>query len=290
MFGLDYTTAPIATVVKMNAVFVCRYVGYFQGYNLNEIMIPQGKCLSLVEANALKASGIDIVSAYEWYANRASLANAGSSIASFNAGVWDAHVSIAIHEGCGGPPNAPIYFAVDYQTNGTDTVEYFKGIASVIGYGRTGVYGSYDCVKYLLDNHLVSYAWQTYAWSVGQWDPRVNIRQYNNGVDVDGTQVDLNESMTADYGSWSERGTPVFSNEMCVAIWNSTGMGSDDSARTSGLFNKWRLLWKDDHNFLGAPTTHEYPFPLLGGGHSVARNFGSNTLVWNNGDPFILKG
>jgi hypothetical protein len=84
--------------------------------------------------------------------------------------------------------------------------------------------------------------------------------------------------------------TPMFNNTACVQVWNSTGMGSDDAARSSGIFSYWRDQWENHSNYLGAPTTHEYVFhqndePII----TVARNFGSNTVVWNNGNPYILS-
>jgi hypothetical protein len=85
-------------------------------------------------------------------------------------------------------------------------------------------------------------------------------------------------------------GTPMFTNAACVDVWNSTGMGSDDATRTTGLFSYWRDQWANHKNFLGAPSTHEYPYTLIDGTKSVARNFGSNTVVWNNGNPYQIRG
>jgi hypothetical protein len=82
----------------------------------------------------------------------------------------------------------------------------------------------------------------------------------------------------------------MFNNAACVRVWNSTGMGSDDPTRSSGIFTYWRDQWENQHNYLGAPSTHEYPLPLDDGSESMARNFGSNTVVWNNGNPFKLEG
>ena len=203
MFGLDYTNESVQVVKQMDAKFVCRYVGYFSGYNLNTINVQQGKCLYTGEANALLADGIDIVSNFEWYAMRPSIHDSGSSTGAFAAGQWDARVANAIHLGCGGPSTAPIYFSVDYQTDGTDTIDYFEGVASVIGLPRVGAYGGFDCIKFLFDRGLISYGWQTYAWSKGQWDTRAHIHQYSNGnKTVDGGEVDFNDSVKSNYGSW----------------------------------------------------------------------------------------
>lgn len=203
MFGLDYSNESPQVVKAMGAKFACRYVGYFSGYDLNTVQKQQGKCLYTGEASALLALDVDIVSNFEWYAARPSIHNSGSASASFTAGQWDAKVAHAIHIGCGGPPAAPIYFSVDYQTDGSDTPDYFKGVASTIGLQRVGAYGGYDCIKYLFDNNLITYGWQTYAWSGGKWDNRAHIHQYSNGNKTpDGGQVDFDDSVKPNFGSW----------------------------------------------------------------------------------------
>lgn len=202
MFGLDYTSESLQVVMSLGARFVCRYVGYFSGYDLNNIAKQQGKCLYPAEAQNLLANNIDIVSNFEWYALRPSINDAGSSSAAFSAGQWDARVADAIHIGCGGSDTAPIYFSVDYQTDGTDVVDYFQGLASVIGLPRVGAYGGFDCIKFLFDNNLITYGWQTYAWSNGKWDSRAHIHQYSNGNKVVGGTVDFDESVKLDFGGW----------------------------------------------------------------------------------------
>ena len=186
--GLDYVTGPPIDALKQAGVtFVCRYLSYVNP-------LTQIKLLSAHEATALTQAGIAIISNYEWYANRA--------LESATSGVQDAQIANAQHKACGGPPDRPIYFSVDCDCDGSQTVEYFRGVASVIGLERTGAYGSYRVIKYLLDNHLITWAWQTYAWSGGQWDSRAHIQQYQNGVGFAGADVDYNRSLKADFGQW----------------------------------------------------------------------------------------
>jgi hypothetical protein len=92
---------------------------------------------------------------------------------------------------------------VDWDADPTVVVPYFKGVASVIGLERTGVYGSYRVVKYLLDNHLVTWAWQTYAWSAGQFDERCQLAQDQNGVSYGGGNVDFDSAHADDFGQWN---------------------------------------------------------------------------------------
>lgn len=188
IFGLDYVAGPDPATLKQHGVtFVCRY--------LSEVnALTKVKLLTLAEAKALSAANISIVSNYEWYANRA--------LEGFASGVADAQIAKAQHAECGGPADKPIYFSVDCDCEGAQTVEYFKGVASVLGLSRTGAYGSYRVIKYLLDNDLISYAWQTYAWSGGQWDSRADIQQYENGVTLAGHSVDYNRAMKEDFGAW----------------------------------------------------------------------------------------
>lgn len=190
-FGLDFVTAPsIAAMKAANVAFVCRYLS-----EVNEL--TKIKLLTPEEAKADSAAGIALVSNFEWYANRA--------LEGFASGVQDAQIADAQHKACGGPADRPIYFSVDFNASITQMPairEYFRGVASVIGLERTGAYGSYRTIRNMLDANAITWAWQTYAWSDGQWDPRAHIQQYNNGVDLDGHAVDYDRSMVVDFGQW----------------------------------------------------------------------------------------
>ncbi len=199
-FGLDYVSGPSAIDLKAIRVdgnpvtFVCRYTGYFSGYKIDEVATQQGKVLTPGEAMALTSHGIALVSNWEWSANRA--------VQGHDAGVWDAGTAAKIHLACGGPPDKPIYFSVDFDATGPDVANYFKGIASAIGLHRTAGYGSYRVLKYLFDNGLIIYGWQTYAWSGGVWEPRAHIQQYENNMSLAGHSVDYNRSIKSDFGQW----------------------------------------------------------------------------------------
>jgi len=192
-FGLDYVTGPPIVDMKAAGVsFVCRYLSY-----VNEL--TQVKLLTPGEAKTLSAAGISIVSNYEWYA----VGNNGvPRVSEPGAGVQDAQIAASQHAACGGPANRPIYFSVDVDVGGEKCIDYFKGIASVIGLARTGAYGSYRVLEYLFNNRLIAWGWQTYAWSSGVWEPRAHIQQYLNGVSLSGHSVDYNRSMQSDFGQW----------------------------------------------------------------------------------------
>jgi hypothetical protein len=199
--GVDYsfdhpTPAQLKAAGKR---FACRYV-----YPASQ---QQGtKNLTRAEADSLRAHGIDIVSNYESYAGRAGDGGRG-------AGQSDAQAADRQHRACGGPGTRPIFFSVDFDTSTADYPRidaYFKGIGSVIGTARTGVYGEYELCKHLIDAGLIGksasaghfYAWQTYAWSAGKYDERCCLAQDKNGVKLGSGTVDLDSAHCADYGQW----------------------------------------------------------------------------------------
>jgi hypothetical protein len=188
LFGLDYVSGPpIAAMKAANITFVCRYFCF-----LNDL--TREKILYAPEAKALMAAGISPVSNYEWYKTRAT--------EGIDAGKEDARIAAAQHQAAGGPPTRPIYFSVDEDVSGEQVAPYFIGIAQIIGKQRTGAYGSYRVLKYLFDHGLITWGWQTYAWSYGAWEPRAHIQQYENSATLAGHSVDHDRSTAADFGQW----------------------------------------------------------------------------------------
>lgn len=187
-FGVDYVSGPSPTELKAAGIaFACRY--------LSEVnQLTQVKLLSPNEAKALSQAGIAIVSNFEWYSTRV--------LEGFSAGVADARIAASQHANCGGPSTRPIYFSVDADVSGDQVLQYFKGVASIIGLTRTGAYGSYRVLKYLFDEEAITWGWQTYAWSYGAWEPRAHIQQYQNGVALSGHSVDYDRSVKSDFGQW----------------------------------------------------------------------------------------
>jgi hypothetical protein len=195
-FSFDHPT--VAQLRAAGKRFMIRYV-----YPASQALGT--KNLSRVEADSYRANGIRIVSNYESWAGRAR--------DGFAAGQADAGAAHSHHVACGGPTNRPIFFSVDFDTNTSwyDEVDaYFTGVASVLGVARTGVYGEYEIVKHLMDTGRVGpsatrgmfYAWQTYAWSAGQYDERCCLAQDRNGVALGSGTVDLDSAHAADYGQW----------------------------------------------------------------------------------------
>lgn len=189
-FGLDYVTGPDPSTLKAHGVdFACRYLSEVNSLTKTKLLTP-------AEAKALSQAGISIISNYEWYANRALEGEAS--------GVADAQIAKQQHAECGGPPDRPVYFSVDCDCSGEQVAAYFRGVASVLGLERIGVYGSFPVVKYLLENNLARWGWQTYAWSNGQWFDGAHIQQYQNGVSLAGHSVDYDRAMKEDFGAWRQ--------------------------------------------------------------------------------------
>jgi hypothetical protein len=196
----------IAALKGAGAVAVCRYLS----------RDTSGKTLSRAEADGLRTGGIDIVSNWEQAGSWAEYSGGQST------GRTHAVEAARQHIACGGPPDRPIYFSTDWDATGTQlptVAEYYRGVASVIGPARTGAYGGYRTIKYLFDQGVIRWGWQTYAWSTfrdeptGQmylhWDSRAQLRQVRNGVQVGGVDCDLDDSMTDDFGQWAAKGSTV---------------------------------------------------------------------------------
>lgn len=191
-FGLDFAwSKPSITAMHSGGYsFVARYLSYD----------TTGKNLTLNEANGYKAASppLAIVSNWEY--------SATAAMNGYNQGAADARAALAQHNAAGGDSKAPIYFSVDWDvTDAQKPVvgQYMKGVASVLSLARTGAYGSYWVIKYLFDNKLITWGWQTYAWSGGLWDTRAQIRQVANGISVGNADCDRNQSMVDNFGQWN---------------------------------------------------------------------------------------
>jgi hypothetical protein len=180
--GLDFAFAPHASVASMKTAgvqFVCRY----------------GKNLVPAEAKALLAAGFGLVVVVE---EGASMMLGGAPAGKAAAQHADAVVKAL------GMPGMPVYYAADFDatpSQQTPVNAFLDGAASVIGRSRTGIYGGFYVIKRALDAGKAHFSWQTPAWSGGQWDSRVNIRQ-GLSFTLGGGAVDHDTALTSDYGQW----------------------------------------------------------------------------------------
>lgn len=176
------------------------------------------KPLTKVYADSVKAQGLQIVS--NWQYGKPGGTAPSDWTTGFQGGVDQANQANANHLAAGGDPNAPIFFSVDEnislaQWNDT-TVEYFRGVNSVLGTKRTGVYGSSVVCSWAIQDGVVGrssspgkyWAWQTRAWSGTEIEAGAVL--YQNVIDtasqpgpqIDGTAVDVSEILAEDYGQW----------------------------------------------------------------------------------------
>lgn len=187
-FGIDWAWGQetVRALKAAGATFACRYLSR-----------DPSKNLSAQEARTLSQAGIDVVVVWEAAADRA--------LQGFAAGKEDALQAMGQSKAVGQPKDRPIFFAVDFDEapfQAARVAQYFRGVVSVLGVARTGVYGGYWVVKRLFDAGLVKYGWQTYAWSGGLWDQRAQLHQTKNGQRIGGVDCDFNEAVAQDFGQW----------------------------------------------------------------------------------------
>jgi hypothetical protein len=120
---------------------------------------------------------------------------AGRALAGYDAGRIDAIASDQ-HAAGHGLLRAVVRFAVDQDVAPSQVFAYFRGVRSVLGAKRAGGYGSYRVVKALYEAGLISWPWQTYAWSSGLVYAHATEYQYHNGVTIAGLSTDLDKAST----------------------------------------------------------------------------------------------
>lgn len=228
-FGCDFSaTAPSPSALKQAGIkFVCRYLS----------TVGNPKNLTELELAGYRAAGIDVVVVFETTASRA----LGGGVA----GAEDARsaqqqlVGLKI-------PAAPVYFAVDFDAKPSvqpSINAYLKGAASVLGGSRVGVYGGYYVVSRALNAGACRYAWQTYAWSGGLWDPRAHLRQFRNGVRLAGIVVDMDEARFADFGQVAAPVVPVAVRRRRLRAWVLAQRAEGVTWTVLKNTAKWRL-WR----------------------------------------------
>ncbi|MGH3499751.1 MAG: DUF1906 domain-containing protein [Nocardioidaceae bacterium] len=193
LFGIDAVTNPSTPALHAAGVkFVCRYLAH-----------SSWKRLTRAEVRQLRQANIAIVTVFESTADRAK--------DGYAAGVADARTSRAQLSNLGAPHAAPVFFAVDFDASSHDQIginHYLDGAASVLGRRWVGIYGGYWPVHRALNSGKVTFAWQTYAWSGGRWDPRAKLRQYSNGHTLGGIGVDYDHATAHAYGQWGDPKPP----------------------------------------------------------------------------------
>lgn len=233
MLGLDYSGGrPRGAAVRAAGYgFVVRY--------LENGLVSSRVNITAAEFADMRANGIAVALVWESQARRA--------MGGHDAGVQDA-TRAARAAAAIGAAGWPIYLAIDFDipdfaANSRDPRaklgacgDYLAGAVSVLGRGRTGVYGGFYAVSRALDAGLVTFAWQTAAWSGGQTDQRIHLFQRIGTVTVDGVPCDVNEARKDDFGQ-QDRAGAVGGNNMAVFLKNmdTNEYATQDGPLVSGV-------------------------------------------------------
>jgi glycoside hydrolase-like protein len=177
------------------------------------------KPITLPYARQLTAAGLVIVSNYQYGKP------GGTAPSDFTrgqaGGVADARTAWQLHTAAGGGQSAPVFFSVDDDIDreawNNLALPWFRGINSVIGVQRTGIYGGVRACQWAAADGVIGrsrspgyvWAWQTRSWSQGQIFPAAVLYQRivstasNPGPVVGGLEVDVNDVRAQDCGQWN---------------------------------------------------------------------------------------
>ncbi|MUL47209.1 DUF1906 domain-containing protein [Mycobacterium sp. CBMA293] len=177
------------------------------------------KPITLPYAQSLNAAGLAIVSNYQY--GKPNSTAPSDFTRGYAGGVSDARTAWQLHSAAGGGQSAPIFFSVDDDINretwNNVALPWFRGINSVIGAQRTGVYGGINTCQWATADGVIGrsttsgkvWAWQTRSWSGGKVFPgavlyqRIVSTASNPGPVVGGLEVDVSDALASDVGQWS---------------------------------------------------------------------------------------
>src|SRR4051812_1129170 len=115
------------------------------------------KPITLPYAQSLSAAGLVIVSNYQ-YGKPGGTAPSDFT-RGFAGGVSDAKTAWALHTAAGGGQSAPIFFSVDddidRNTWNNVALQWFRGINSVIGVMRTGIYAGVNPSQWAIEDGVI---------------------------------------------------------------------------------------------------------------------------------------
>jgi Domain of unknown function (DUF1906) len=178
----------------------------------------EAKPLTHGYADTLRAAGLHIVSNFQ-YGKPGGTAPSDFT-RGFDGGVADAHTALGLHTAAGGSDSAPIFFSVDDDISvdiwNNLAVKWFRGINSVLGAQRTGIYGHAQACGWAINDTVIGrsstaghlWAWQTRTWSHGQREAAAVLYQEvvnsasNPGPLLGGIHIDVDEVLATDYGQW----------------------------------------------------------------------------------------
>lgn len=181
--GLDSAKSLVKVATQLVAkgyTWVARY--YFKSSKFKDVLTKQ-------EATALATAGLYVVAVYEnGFPIKASYFTAAQ-------GNTDAMQAVRCAVAAGQPINTPIYFAVDYDSNPHDIVDYFQSIKPIMdaNHYSAGIYGNGVTIERLKSLGLVSHGWLSQSRGFQGYKaelPKADIVQTAEttvlGFDIDG--------------------------------------------------------------------------------------------------------
>jgi hypothetical protein len=151
--------------------------------------LTPGKIIGSAELASIRSKGLAVGLNWEY--------DAQDMLGGAAAGTKHATEALRQARALGYPYGCGIVFSGDFDATvaqQTPINAYLRAATDVLrGFYLTGIYGGYWVVKRALDAGAAQWAWQTYAWSGGQWDPRAVLRQVQNGITIGGASCDRNE-------------------------------------------------------------------------------------------------
>ncbi|MGB8207035.1 MAG: DUF1906 domain-containing protein [Mycobacterium sp.] len=178
----------------------------------------EAKPITREYADALRAAGLHIVSNFQY--GKPGWPDPSDFTRGSDGGAADAQTALRLHAAAGGSGSAPIFFSVDDDIDqnawNSLAVNWFRGINSVLGVQRTGIYGHFQACGWAIRDGVIGHsstagyrwAWQTRSWSHGQREPAAVLYQEvvntpsSPGPLLGGINVDVDEVLATDFGQW----------------------------------------------------------------------------------------
>lgn len=191
-----------------------------------------GKNITRAQIDSAHAHGLDVALVFEYAPESARSGAYGGTV--------DAGIACYNAWALRAPQGMTIYFAIDYDARtGSEmaTVAQYliaaQKVCAAKGY-RVGAYAGYYVCLFLADHGFDGFLWQTYAWSRGQWESSVVLRQVENSIHVGTAVVDRDEQMRPLFGQWRPDGS--------VGNLGSVGDGNPLPPNDSRLKDEMRLF------------------------------------------------
>lgn len=255
---LDYSFGRPSLQAIKDAGFagIMRYLSYDSAKNLDA-----------AELDTAKSLGLEVGIVWETTASRVKGGGA--------AGISDAQDALRQANALG--ITGPIYFAIDYDAPEGDQPAinaYFQACAGVIGTERLGCYSGYWPLKRLFDAGIITYGWQTLAWSGGNKESRAHL--YQNGAQTLGADINdvLRDNWNGDemgrtftspvngdtrdaegwYNAYAERDAQWNADEKSKTVVNPINGDARDAQGWFNAYTERNTQWEQDQANIAALT------------------------------------